>query len=72
LAAADAGSDLSHEALDSNPIGVAANDVEPGTSKRMRDAHSHRTEADHRRPAHNSSFHCSHQLRLEIALGVPG
>jgi len=51
---------LSHEVLDGGRIGIAADDVKPGASKRACHAHSHRAEADHRRVTSNSSVHCSH------------
>jgi hypothetical protein len=50
-----------HEALDGRPIDVAADDIKPCAPKRVRDSHSHRTEADYRRAAHNSSIHRLHQ-----------
>jgi hypothetical protein len=55
-----------HEVLDGGRIGIAADDIEPGASKRARHAHSHRAKADHRRVTSNSSVHCSHWSRMKI------
>jgi hypothetical protein len=47
---------LSHEVLDGGRIGIAADDVKPGASKRARHANSHRAEADHRRVTPTAAF----------------